>query len=107
MKDFIKYGFLSIIFATSVYFAYTLYASLKLTPSSEEIKFASLTFIAGFTFAILVSELTINKLQKVITTYKRELEKEAIDGVESSSKVKVLESKIAVLEKALDDSLNK
>lgn len=107
MKDFIKYTFLTLIFVASLYFAYTLYLSLKLTPSSEEIKFACLTFVAGFTFAILISELTISKLQKVITTYKRELEKESIGGVESSSKVKVLESKIAVLEKALDDALNK
>lgn len=107
MKDFIKYTFLTLIFVASLYFGYTLYLSLKLTPSSEEIKFACLTFVSGFTFAILISELTISKLQKVITTYQRELEKESIGGVESSSKVKVLESKIAVLEKALDDALNK
>lgn len=40
-----------------------------------------------------------------LNSYKRELEKEAISSSENSSRVKVLESKIEVLEKALENAL--
>ena len=42
-----------------------------------------------------------------INTYKRKLEKESVTSEESSAKVKVLESKIEVLEKALENALKK
>ena len=42
-----------------------------------------------------------------LNSYKRELEKESVSSDEASAKVKVLESKIKVLEKALENALNK
>ena len=42
-----------------------------------------------------------------LNAYKRELEKSSITNSSSSSRVEVLEAKIATLEKALDDALNK
>jgi len=42
-----------------------------------------------------------------LNAYKRELEKSSISNTSSSSKVQVLEAKIATLEKALNDALNK
>lgn len=59
-------------------------------------------FIAGILF-VLSYLLDISRKLK---SYKRELEKSSICTDESSSKVKVLESKIEVLEKALQDALN-
>ena len=47
----------------------------------------------------------VNVKNKKINIYKRQLEKEAISSDESSAKVKVLESKIEVLEKALENAL--
>ena len=44
---------------------------------------------------------------KKINSYERELEKESILSTENSSRVKVLESKIEVLEKALENALKK
>lgn len=42
-----------------------------------------------------------------LNAYKRELEKSSITNSSSTSRVEVLEAKIATLEKALDDALNK
>ncbi len=42
-----------------------------------------------------------------LNAYKRELEKSSVNNSSNSSKVKVLEAKIATLEKALNDALNK
>ena len=58
-------------------------------------------FISSF-FWIL---LTYSKNKK-INAYQRQLEKESISSNESSSRVKVLESKIEVLEKALENAIN-
>lgn len=41
------------------------------------------------------------------TAYKRQLEKTSVSNTESSSRVEVLEAKIKVLEKALEDALKK
>lgn len=41
------------------------------------------------------------------TAYKRQLEKTSVSSTESSSRVEVLEAKIKVLEKALEDALKK
>ena len=51
--------------------------------------------------------LRLNYKNKKIDSYKRELEKESISSDESMAKVKVLESKIEVLEKALQNALQK
>jgi len=64
-------------------------------------------FILGdaFCFFINVSRNVDN--QDKIKAYKRELEKNSVECSSNSSKVDVLEAKIKVLEKALDDALNK
>lgn len=107
MKKFITYTFLLLIIAASLYFAYQYYTTMNLSLTSNETKFALMSFVSGLSVALLLSELMMNKIQATLNAYKRELEKEAIGSTESSSKVKVLESKIAVLEKALEDALNK
>ena len=64
-------------------------------------------FLSGFALAIFLMTLKTNVKNKKLNSYKRELEKEAIASTESSSRVKVLESKIEVLEKALENALKK
>lgn len=62
-------------------------------------------FITGFFFGIVLMLFFLKVKTSKLNTYKRELEKESIQSVESSSRVKVLESKIEVLEKALENAL--
>jgi len=49
--------------------------------------------------------LQLRVKNNTLNSYKRELEKESITSTESSSRVKVLEAKIEVLEKALENAL--
>lgn len=65
----------------------------------------SFSFIIGLVFGILLMILLINIKNKKINVYKRQLEKESISSDENAAKVKVLESKIEVLEKALENAL--
>ena len=77
--------------------------------------FFSLNFmiqlLSAFTIGIIVGLLLMNVFiivkNKKINVYKRQLEKESISSDENAAKVKVLESKIQVLEKALENALNK
>lgn len=69
--------------------------------------YSGIVFIAGMAAGISLSSLKINSKNKVLNSYKRELEKEAIASDENASKVKVLEAKIEVLEKALENALKK
>lgn len=64
-------------------------------------------FAAGTLFGIFLMTLKLNVKNDKINKYKRELEKESISSDESSARVKVLESKIEVLEKALENALKK
>ena len=64
-------------------------------------------FASGLFFGIFIMFLKLKVKNDKITSYKRELEKESISADESSARVKVLESKIEVLEKALENALNK
>lgn len=73
---------------------------------SGHIAFA-IMFLAGFALAIFLMTLKMNVKNDKINSYKRELEKEAIASTESSSRVRVLEAKIEVLEKALENALKK
>ena len=59
--------------------------------------FAGICWLAQFYFA----------QKESLNAYKRELEKNSVSNMTSSSKVEVLEAKIATLEKALNDALNK
>ena len=61
----------------------------------------------GFITGILFTLSYMLDVSRKLKAYKRELEKSSINSDENDSKVKVLESKIEVLEKALKDALNK
>ena len=60
----------------------------------------AIIFLSGVLTGILLMGFKLK-----VNSYKRELEKEAISSSENSSRVKVLESKIEVLEKALENAL--
>ena len=64
-------------------------------------------FISGMGIGIFLMALKLIVKNNTINSYKRELEKESIVSDENSAKVKVLESKIQVLEKALENALKK
>ena len=64
-------------------------------------------FISGVGVGIFLMFLKLNVKNDKINSYKRELEKESISADENSARVKVLESKIEVLEKALENALKK
>lgn len=64
-------------------------------------------FISGVGIGLFLMAIKLNSKNNVLSSYKRELEKESISSDESSAKVKVLEAKIEVLEKALENALNK
>jgi len=64
-------------------------------------------FIFGMGIGIFLMALRLNVKNDKLSSYKRELEKESITSDENSAKVKVLESKIQVLEKALENALKK
>ncbi len=64
-----------------------------------------IVFICGFLLGIFLMNIMLNIKNDKLSSYKRELEKESIASDENSSRVKVLESKIEVLEKALENAL--
>ena len=66
-----------------------------------------ITFATGFILGILLMTIFIIVKNKKINVYKRQLEKESISSDENAARVKVLESKIEVLEKALENALNR
>lgn len=64
-----------------------------------------ITFIIGIILGLLLMNIFVIVKNKKINVYKRQLEKESISSDENAAKVKVLESKIQVLEKALENAL--
>ena len=64
-------------------------------------------FLGGLFLGCFLMNLKLNVNKTKINSYKRELEKESISSTESEAKVKVLEAKIEVLEKALENALKK
>ena len=64
-----------------------------------------LAFFGGMTFDAFILVVILYNKSKELEAYKRQLEKQSIFSDESSSKVKVLEQKIEVLEKALENAL--
>ena len=66
-----------------------------------------ITFATGFILGILLMTIFIIVKNKKINVYQRKLEKESISSDKNSAKVKVLEAKIQVLEKALENALNR
>ena len=94
--------FLCLVFASlsvaSLWFSYSYLAGIKQLGG---------IFFAGFLFGILLMTIKLNVKNDKINSYKRELEKESVSSDEAAAKVKVLESKILVLEKALENALKK
>lgn len=64
-------------------------------------------FISGILLGCFLMSLKLIVKNKKLGSYQRQLEKESISSDENAAKVKVLESKIQVLEKALENALNK
>ena len=65
----------------------------------------AIIFLSGVLTGILLMGFKLKVKNSKLNSYKRELEKEAISSSENSSRVKVLESKIEVLAKALENAL--
>ena len=64
-------------------------------------------FLSGMFFGMFLINLRLMSKNDRLNSYKRELERESVTSDEAGAKVKVLESKIKVLEKALEDALKK
>ncbi len=64
-----------------------------------------IVFLCGIILGMSIVGFKLSLKNDKLNSYKRELEKESIAADESSSKVKVLEQKIEVLEKALENAL--
>lgn len=81
--------------------------STSLTSDVFTMVVTTFVYVALSTFALsaLIYKWIYSRTSNSLNEYKRELEKESIDKTESSSKIKVLESKIEVLEKALEQAL--
>ncbi|MBO6271437.1 hypothetical protein J6O48_01510 [bacterium] len=109
-KHFMKLLWI-LLLGEAIYLAYKLGVNICGTYDKEVLtiitKMGVYTFVAGMAFVAFVYEFLTSATSKSLNAYKRELEKESIDKTESSSKIKVLESKIEVLEKALDEALKK
>lgn len=73
----------------------------------ENYIFNILLFVSGIIFGVFIMQFFLDRSSSALRAYKRELEKESISSTESSSQIKVLESKIEVLEKALKQALGK
>lgn len=98
-----------ILFCLTTYYAYV-YANGMIANLQDKRTFIELliiAFLAGISASSLIHRMIISKTSNSLNMYKRELEKESIGSTESSARIKVLESKIQVLEKALQDALNK
>ncbi len=80
---------------------FTLFLSLNLVLQ------LSIAFVSGIILGLLLMNVFVIVKNKKINVYQRKLEKESITADENSARVKVLESKIEVLEKALENALKK
>ena len=67
----------------------------------------SIAFGFGLIIGCLLMNILLNVKNKKISVYQRQLEKESVLSDENSARVKVLEQKIEVLEKALENALRK
>ena len=69
--------------------------------------YSAYTFIFGFLLGLIAAVIASWVHSIKINQYKRRLEKESVVSEENSARDKVLESKIEVLEKALENALKK
>ena len=84
--------------------------SLHLPNYSKSVRFGTYTlslFVLGFLSGLVFAGQFYFALQDKFKAYKRELERSSITNSSGEAKINVLEAKIATLEKALDDALNK
>ncbi len=82
---------------------------LKISPHALTLNMALYTliiFILGQISAIFFFAPLYTSLKEKFNAYKRELEKGSISNTSAEAKIQVLENKITVLEKALNDALN-
>ena len=83
-------------------------AILNLTPQTFTMNmslYTLLVFILGELSAIFFFAPLYMSLKEKFNAYKRELEKGSISNTSAEAKIQVLENKITVLEKDLDDAL--
>lgn len=83
---------------------------IGLPAMKTNINLAAYTFILfaiGEASAIFFFLPFMQGINQKTSAYQRQLEKTSIDKTENSSRVEVLENKIKVLEKALEDALKK
>lgn len=83
---------------------------LGIAPVSKQVSlglYTLLLFILGEMSAIFFFLPFMKNINEKNSAYKRQLEKTSVSNSESSSRVEVLEAKIKVLEKALEDALKK
>ena len=66
----------------------------------------TIAFVIGLIIGLLLMNLLVIVKNKKINVYQRKLEKESVSSDENAAKVKVLEAKIEVLEKALENALH-
>ena len=111
MKQYLISIFWILLLGVAIYFEYGLAVQLHEAVSNDVLQIvtqmALYAFFAGASVTALVYDAITSGTSESLNMYKRELEKESIDKTENSSRVKVLESKIQVLEKALDEALKK
>lgn len=111
MKQYIVAIFWILILGAVIYFEYGSATQLYQSVGADVVQLVTQmllgAMLAGVAIASLVYEAILSGTSDSLKVYKRELEKESIDKTENSSRVKVLESKIEVLEKALDEALKK
>ena len=106
MRKYLSIMLWTVLFIVSAYFGHTSILKLSESVSLKALaENAMFIFSSGFALSALIYNLLYKKLETALNMYKRGLEKESIDKTENSSRVKVLESKIEVLEKALEEAL--
>lgn len=87
--------------------AWSLKDSQTMTYHMSTVEIILIAFVAGLLVGIFWAASFYVQIQKKLKEYQRKLEKTSVQSTEDSSKVSVLESKIEVLEKALQSALDK
>ena len=64
-------------------------------------------YISGMFLGCFLMRFSLNVKDDKLKSFKKELEKESLSNEEAISRVKILESKIEVLEKALENALKR
>ncbi len=105
MKSKLYKMLLILILMLQVWGIYLMYPSAGFV--SSQLVVLGLFVTTGLTAGVFCMMFLLDKSSSSARMYKRELEKESISSTESASQIKVLESKIEVLEKALEQALNK